>query len=239
MRPKETRKYSSYNRGTRVDVEGGGRYRSLTIRCSSHNQGENGILLNLSEDTVVGDGGYGYRYQTIHSSSQRGDSRYDSARNGSRSEDINHSSLLNVGESVDGNSISVSRSRTSPSPSHNSGDHRRPSSVYSYGDNRSGNRSHTSQFSAYNHGIINFFHQRFHQETIPRGVPGENIYQNNPYNSYPSIPKHPHQIIPHHLYPSITPHQSCLCTDCTSTPTYKTYVVPNYPHILPLDYLHT
>ena len=40
----------------------------------------------------------------------------------------------------------------------------------SYGDNRSVHRSHTRQFSAYNHGGIYISHPRFPKEDIPRGV---------------------------------------------------------------------
>ena len=67
----------------------------------------------------------------------------------------------------------VYRSRTGPSPSHHSGDHGRSSNFYSYGDNRSGDRSHTSQFSAYDHVGLNISHPRFPQISIPRGLHGE------------------------------------------------------------------
>ena len=40
---------------TRVDIESRGGYRSPTIHYSYHNQGEHGILLNCSVDTVTGD----------------------------------------------------------------------------------------------------------------------------------------------------------------------------------------
>ena len=82
-------------------------------------------------------------------------------------------SLFNAVQIADGVGISVSWYRTSPSPSHHSGDHGRSSGFYSYGDNRSGHMYHTSQFSAYNHGGINISHPRFPQEGIPRCVHGE------------------------------------------------------------------
>ena len=82
---------------TRVYVEGRGIYRSHTNNYLSHKQGERGGLLNFSRDTVGGYGRVGYRSQTGHSSSQIGDSRGGSARHVIRSEEINHSSLLNVG----------------------------------------------------------------------------------------------------------------------------------------------
>ena len=37
--------------------------------------------------------------------------------------------------------------------------------VYSYGGNRSGHRSHISQFSVYNYGVLNISHLRFPQES--------------------------------------------------------------------------
>ena len=118
---------------------------------------------------------------------------------------------------------------------------------YSYGDNRSGHRSHTSQFYAYNHGGVNISHPRCPQEDIPGGVHGENIHQNQPYYSYtsmptylhPIMPQHTHHNMPPHIYSSIPPHQVCLCSYCTSTPMYAPCVVPHYPHIPPLVYLHT
>ena len=151
---------------------------------------------------------------TSHSSSQIGDSRGDSARHGSRSEEINQSSLFNVGVSDGGVGIILSRSWTRPSPSHHSVDHGRSSGFYSYDDNRIGSWSHTSQFSTYNHGGLNICHPRFPREDVPMGVHGENLHQNNPYYYYPtmptypnpSIPPHPHHHMPHHLYPRISPH---------------------------------
>ena len=198
-------------------------------------------------DTVGGDGRVGYRYHTIHYYSQRGDSRGDGERHVSRSEDINHSSLLNFGESVDGVWRSGSRYRTSPYTSHHSDDCGRSSGFYSYGDNRSGNGSHTRQFSTYKNDRINIAHPRFTQGDIPRGVHGEYIYINNPYYSYPSMPTHPHPImpqnpyhnIPPHIYPIIPPHQVCLCSYYTYTHMYAPYVVPHYPHIPSLGYLYT
>ena len=170
-----------------------------------------------------------------------------STRHVSRSEEINQSSLFNVVESVDGIERIVSRSRTSPSPFNHSVYNGRLSGFYSYGDNRSGYRSHTSQFYEYNHGGINISYPRFPQEDIPRGVHGENLHQNHPYYSYPgipthpntSIPQHPHHKIPPHLYPSITPHQVFMRPYFTYTPIFAPYLVPHYPHIPPLVYLHT
>ena len=76
---------------------------------------------------------------------------------------------------------------------------------------------------------------------------GENIHKNHPYCCYPSMPTHPHQIMPpyhyHNIppypYPIIPPNQVCLCTYCTSTSTCSPFLVPHYPHIPPLGYLHT
>ena len=62
-------------------------------------------------------------------------------------------------------------SQTIPSHSHYSGD-LGISSFFRYGDNISGHRSHTSQFSTYNHGGLNIAHSRFHQEDIPRVING-------------------------------------------------------------------
>ena len=89
------------------------------------NQGECGRLLTFYVDTIGGDGRVGYRSYTIHSSSQIGDSRDDSARHASRTEDINHSSLFKVGESFDGVQRSGSRSWTILYPNHHSYDHGR------------------------------------------------------------------------------------------------------------------
>ena len=68
-----------------------------------------------------------FRSHTSHSSSQIGYSWGDSSINGSRSEEINHFSLFNVGEIVGGIGISGYRSRNSHSPSNHSGDHSRSS----------------------------------------------------------------------------------------------------------------
>ena len=67
----ETSQYSYQNQRTRFYVEGRGGYKSLASHYYSHNQGERGRLLNFSGDTVGGDGRFGYKYQTIHYSSQR------------------------------------------------------------------------------------------------------------------------------------------------------------------------
>ena len=99
----------------------------------------------------------------------------------------------------------------------------------------------------YNYGVLNIVHPRFPQEAIPRGVHGENIHQNHPYCYYTNmtthhhtrIPPHPNHHIPPPIYPSITPHQVCLCPYYTSNPMYAPYIVPQYPHILSLGYLHT
>ena len=81
--------------------------------------------MNFSGYTVVGDGRFGYRSQTSHSSSQIGDSRSDGARRGSWTEDIYNSSLFNVGENFDGAGISGSMYQTIPSTSHHLGYHGR------------------------------------------------------------------------------------------------------------------
>ena len=84
-------------------------------------------MLTFSVDTVGGDSVVGYRYQTSHYSSRRRDNRGDSARRGSRHEEINHYSLLNVGQSVDGVERIGYRSQTIPSTSHHSDDNGRSS----------------------------------------------------------------------------------------------------------------
>ena len=111
--------------------------------------------------------------RTRHSSSQSGYSRVDGAINGSRSTDINHSSLFNVGESADDIGRSRSWSRTSCSPSRNSGDRGISYFFLSFGDNKIGHTFLTSQFSAYNHGGLNIAHPRFPREAVTRGVYGE------------------------------------------------------------------
>ena len=126
-RSQDTRHSSSRNKVTKADGEGRGGYRSLTRNCFSSNRGERGRLLTFSGYTVGGDGRVGYRSQTGHSYSQIEDSRGDSARHIISSEDISHSSLLNVGERFDGVGRSEYRSCTSPSPSHHSGGHGRSS----------------------------------------------------------------------------------------------------------------
>ena len=106
---------------------------------------------------------------------------------------------------------------------------------------------HTRQFYTYKHDVLNILHPRFPQESITKGVHGENLLQNNPCNYYPIIPTHPntrnpphlHHHMPPHLYPSIPPNQVFLCTYFTSTPMYSPYVVPRYPHKTYLGYIHT
>ena len=121
-RSQETIHHYSINRVTRGDVEGRGGYSSPTSHYHFHNQGESVILLDFSGGTVGGNGRFRYRSQTSHSSSKILDIRGDGTRHEIRSEDINHSSLFNFGESVNGGRRSVSRSNTIPSPYHNSGD---------------------------------------------------------------------------------------------------------------------
>ena len=138
-------------------------------------------------------------------------------------------------------------SQTSIYPSHNSGDHGRSYGFHSFGYTISGNRYQTRQFSAYNHSGLNIAHPSFTQEDIPRGVHGENLHQNHPYYYYTSMPTHPNQRMPPHpnhnmplhFYSKITPHQVFLCPYCTSNPIYSPYVVPHYPYIPPVGYLHT
>ena len=55
---------------------------------------------------------------------------------------------------------------------------------------------------------------------------------------YPSIPLHLHHKKLPHIDPIIPPHKFCLCQYCPSITTYSPHVVPNYPNILPLCYLH-
>ena len=140
-----------------------GGYRYQTSQDSSNNQGKCGILLTSPVDTVGVHVRVGYRSQTIHYCSQRGDSMGDGEIHGIGSEEINHPSLFNVVESVDGNGRIGSGSHTCPSTSHHSGDIGISSGFYSYCDNRRGNRYHTSQFSAYHHGGINISYPRFPQ----------------------------------------------------------------------------
>ena len=213
-RSQETNHSSSRKNLTRVDFEGRVGYRSPVRHYSYHNQGEHGRLLTFSRDTFGGDGRVVYRSQISHSYSRIGDSIGDIARHGSRYEDINHCSLLNIGEIVDGIGRSGSSYLIIPYPSHHSGDHGRSSGSYSYGENIIGHRSHTRQSSAFNHGEINILHTRFPQEAIPRVMHGEKIHQNHSYYSYPSMTTHPHKIMPlhpphnmpPHLYPIIPPH---------------------------------
>ena len=87
-----------------------------TIHYSSHNQCDRVRLLTSTGYTVCGDGRVGYKSQTIHFPSQIGYIRVYGERHGSRSEDINHSSLFDVLESVDGNGKSGSRSQIIPFP---------------------------------------------------------------------------------------------------------------------------
>ena len=53
------------------------------------------------------------------------------------------------------------------------------------------------------------------------------------------MPPHPHRHVSPHIYPIIPPHQVCACPYCTSTHIYEPYVVPRFPHISSLGYLHT
>ena len=66
--------------------------------------------------------------------------------------------------------ISGSRYWTNPSTYYHSGDHGGSFGIYIYGDNRSGYRSHTSHFSAYNHSGQYISYPRFPLEDILRGV---------------------------------------------------------------------
>ena len=75
---------------------------------------------------------------------------------------------------------------------------------------------------------------------------GENQHQNHPYYYYPSILPHPHLSMPQnphenttpHPYPSIPTHPIFLCQHFTSTPIHAPYVVPKYPHVTSVGYLH-
>ena len=100
--PQETIHYYSYNQETAFDVEGRSVYMSQTSHDSFRNQGERGKFLTFLGDTVGGDGRVRYMSHTNHSPYQIGDSRGVVARHGSMSEEINHSPLFNIGESVDG-----------------------------------------------------------------------------------------------------------------------------------------
>ena len=53
------------------------------------------------------------------------------------------------------------------------------------------------------------------------------------------MPPHPHHNMPPHPYPRIPTQKVCLCPYFTSTNMYVPYVVPQYPHISPLGFLHT
>ena len=59
-----------------------------------------------------------------------------------------------------------------------------------------------------------------------------------PPHPHTSIPKHSHHNITPHPYPSMPPHPIFLCPYRTSTPMYVPYVVPHYPNIPSLGYLH-
>ena len=173
--------------------------------------------------------------QTIQYSYQRGDSRGDSARHGSRSKEINHSSLFNVGESVDFFGISGSRSHTSPPTSHNSFDQGRSSGFYSYGDNRSGHKSHTSQFYAYNHGGLKHLPHKISSRIIFKGCAwiqyrskpsilllykhvstpsSKNTTKSSSLHATSSLSNHP---TTPSLFVSIFHFYSYICTLCSST----------------------
>ena len=85
------------NMVTRVHVEGRGGYSSPASHYLPTNQGKNGRLLTFSGDTVGGDRGIGYRFQTSQYYPQRRCIRGESARHGIRSEEINHYSSFIVG----------------------------------------------------------------------------------------------------------------------------------------------
>ena len=71
---------------------------------------------------------------------------------------------------VDGRSGYISQ--TIPSTSHHDGVLGISLMFYSYGIERSGQRSQTSRISSYNHGGLEIFHTRFPQEYITRGLQG-------------------------------------------------------------------
>ena len=87
----------------------------------------------------------------------------DGKIHGSRSEDIIHFSLFNVGEGVDGDGVSGYRFQTRSSPSHHPGDLVRALGFYSYGNYISGHRYHTRQLHSYTHGRLYSVHPRFPQ----------------------------------------------------------------------------
>ena len=75
---------------------------------------------------------------------------------------------------------------------------------------------------------------------------GENQNQNHPYCYYPRISPHPpasmpqytHHNIPPNPYPRVSPYPIFLCPYFTSTTIYAPYVVPHYPQIPSLGYIH-
>ena len=92
---------------------------------------------------------------------ERGDSTGDGETGGIRSQVIIHSYFQNDGENIDGVGRSEFRSQTNPSPFHYSGVICRLLYFYIYGHEKSGNKSHTSQISSYNHGLLYISHPMF------------------------------------------------------------------------------
>ena len=106
-------------------------YRSHTSHYYSHNTGDHGRLLCIP-------GAYSPVDDIIHEN-ERGDSRGDGARRGSRSQEISKYSFNNYKESVDGGGRSGYRSQTSPYSPHNLVGIVIPLGFYSYGHERSEN----------------------------------------------------------------------------------------------------
>ena len=55
---------------------------------------------------------------------------------------------------------------------------------------------------------------------------------------YSTTPQHPHQNILPNTYPTMPPHPFFVYPYLTSTPMYAPYVVPHYPNIPSLGYIH-
>ena len=175
-RSKETIHTSSSNIGQTVGGDYRGGYLSYTSHYSPHNPGDHGRLLRVSIASCQID-------DTIYEN-ERGDSRGDDGRRGSRSQEIIHYYFHNYRESVYGDVISVYRSRSIPSPYHHSGGLGRSLGFSIHGHEKSVYRSLISQIYSYNHGGLYFFHSRSPQESIPRVVQIEKFKTNIKAVSY-------------------------------------------------------
>ena len=117
-----------------------------TRHSYSENLGDHGIFLYIPGDSSHAD-------DSLHEN-ERGDSRGDGSRRGSKSQEIINYYFHNYRESVDGDGRSGYRSLIRPSLSYHPGDLVISLDFYSYSHDRSRHRYKTSQFYSYNHGGI-------------------------------------------------------------------------------------